>query len=818
MKTFLQFLETLFFNSTLAVSIKKVKAQTARRNFSRLQQSCFSALFLFFSLQLAAQPVWQSSTSAVGSATSASVAIPTGVVAGDLLIMTIAFESGDGTNLGTPTAPTGSSWTQIIRQNQAGDVGIAAYWRTAVSGDANLPTSISTVGKKWSIAISRVTGADNCTPINVFAGSNADSKTFLAPSVTPTFSNTLIFAVFAVNKPGNGSDVNTERYDAPNSDGPGHMGATYVQATAVATSTRDAKFTAGADKWAAIQFAINPTRINTAGAASSTPTLCINTALTNITHTTTRATGIGTATGLPAGVTAAWASNTITISGTPTASGTFNYSIPLTGGCGSVNATGTITVTAAMTAGVASSTPTLCINTALTAITRTTTGATGIGTATGLPANVTAAWASNTITISGTPTASGTFNYSIPLTGGCGTVNATGTITVSPAPSITGSSELFVNSTTELIGSGTPASSNPWVSSNSAVVSIANGGIIKGISSGSTANITYTNSNACSAVKSITVSDKIDFEYFTPSGTEDVTSRSIPNQTNSPTYFTRDNARWVKFKMNSSLLSFHKMYADSDQSGFNVDYRTATDEEIVSNYTSSSASGITTIELKLIAPILNIGSELNTLLVQTKNANGDIFTNAFQLDVSALPVTLSSFTAKQTTDNKVALAWVTSSESVNKGFSIERQEEGSGKFQSLGFIASKAEGGNSQTTLAYSFKDVTAKNGTNMYRLVQEDLDGTKTYSEVRVVKLNGQSVSMVFPNPSTGVVNISRTADGKKMNIQVIDQSGRIVSQVSNITDANYRMNLPQSGIYNIKLMYPETSEQSIQRIVVQK
>jgi hypothetical protein len=40
-------------------------------------------------------------------------------------------------------------------------------------------------------------------------------------------------------------------------------------------------------------------------------------------------------TGLPAGVTASWVSNTITIGGTPTA-GTFNYSIPLTGGCGSV--------------------------------------------------------------------------------------------------------------------------------------------------------------------------------------------------------------------------------------------------------------------------------------------------------------------------------------------------------------------------------------------------------------------------------------------------------------------------------------------------
>ena len=45
----------------------------------------------------------------------------------------------------------------------------------------------------------------------------------------------------------------------------------------------------------------------TAGTASSTPTLCINTALTPITHATTVATGIGTATGLPAGVTASCA-------------------------------------------------------------------------------------------------------------------------------------------------------------------------------------------------------------------------------------------------------------------------------------------------------------------------------------------------------------------------------------------------------------------------------------------------------------------------------------------------------------------------------
>ncbi len=83
---------------------------------------------------------------------------------------------------------------------------------------------------------------------------------------------------------------------------------------------------------------------NTVGAASSTPAVCVKTAIAPVTHTTTGTNGIGAATGLPAGVTATWIANTITISGKPTQSGVFNYSIPLNGGCNPVSATGTITV------------------------------------------------------------------------------------------------------------------------------------------------------------------------------------------------------------------------------------------------------------------------------------------------------------------------------------------------------------------------------------------------------------------------------------------------------------------------------------------
>ena len=77
--------------------------------------------------------------------------------------------------------------------------------------------------------------------------------------------------------------------------------------------------------------------------------------------------------------------------------------------------------------------PTLTVNSLMTPITIATTGVTGI-LQQNLPEGLEATWSANVITISGTPTAAGTFNYTIPLTGGCGTVSATGIITVNPAP------------------------------------------------------------------------------------------------------------------------------------------------------------------------------------------------------------------------------------------------------------------------------------------------------------------------------------------------------------------------------------------------
>ncbi|HNW90180.1 MAG TPA: GEVED domain-containing protein, partial [Bacteroidales bacterium] len=237
--------------------------------------------------------------------------------------------------------------------------------------------------------------------------------------------------------------------------------------------------------------------------AGGTQTKCINTAITTTTYATTGATG-ATVTGLPAGVTGSWAANTVTISGTPTASGTFNYTVTLTGGCGTVTATGTITVTPANTITLtAGGTQSKCINTAITTTTYATTGATG-ATVTGLPAGVTGSWAANTVTISGTPTASGTFNYTVTLTGGCGTITATGTITVNSIPTAEAGANATYTGTPILIGD--PAN-GPGTCSWLPTAGLNNPNICQPLASPATTT-TYTltvNNNDCIATDVVTI-------------------------------------------------------------------------------------------------------------------------------------------------------------------------------------------------------------------------------------------------------------------------------------------------------------------------
>ena len=100
-----------------------------------------------------------------------------------------------------------------------------------------------------------------------------------------------------------------------------------------------------------ITLTINP--VHTISPSSGgTQNACLNTAITNIDFTLGGgATGAG-ASGLPGGVTGNVSGNTYTLSGSPTATGTFNYTITTTGnGCATAAATGTLVVAAGVWTG-----------------------------------------------------------------------------------------------------------------------------------------------------------------------------------------------------------------------------------------------------------------------------------------------------------------------------------------------------------------------------------------------------------------------------------------------------------------------------------
>jgi hypothetical protein len=246
---------------------------------------------------------------------------------------------------------------------------------------------------------------------------------------------------------------------------------------------------------------VNPIATISLTSGTASPTLCINTALTNIVYTVGGGgTGASITSGaLPAGVTGNFSGNTFTISGTPTASGTFNYTVGTSGTCTQTSASGTITVnpvhTISLTSGTAS--PSLCKNTALTNIVYTIGGgATSASiTAGALPAGVNGSFSGSTFTISGTPTASGTFNYTVTTSGNaCATANSgSQTITVNAIPTVTpGGADTKCQSATPAAYALAGASVGGGATQGAWAIVSGGGSLSSTVLTGSPATVNYT--------------------------------------------------------------------------------------------------------------------------------------------------------------------------------------------------------------------------------------------------------------------------------------------------------------------------------------
>ncbi len=163
-------------------------------------------------------------------------------------------------------------------------------------------------------------------------------------------------------------------------------------------------------------------------------TVCINSAITNISYTINGGGTGATISGLPTGVTGSFNAGIYTITGTPSETGIFTYMINTTGTCQQLADTGIITIIPdaiiSLSSAVGTDAQTVCINSAITNITYNIGGGGTNAIITGLPTGVTGTYSAGVFTISGTPTTIGTFNYTINTIGSCIQISAIGSITL----------------------------------------------------------------------------------------------------------------------------------------------------------------------------------------------------------------------------------------------------------------------------------------------------------------------------------------------------------------------------------------------------
>lgn len=197
------------------------------------------------------------------------------------------------------------------------------------------------------------------------------------------------------------------------------------------------------------------------------------------------------------------------------------------------------------------------------------------------------------------------------------------------------------------------------------------------------------------------------------------------------------------------------------------------------------------------------GSITTTLTEALLTSNSNYTFIAINPFDNPLPVELISFGVREHAFKEALLEWETASEVNSWKFIVEKSNDGK-KWEATGEVKAL---GTSSTGKEYSVIDNYPFAGTTYYRLVQYDLDETRTYSSIKSLTLGSEHELKFsyYPNPAKDILHINSAKQLSNVDVAIVNANGATVRRFY-FSEFSLRQSIPlddlNTGLYFITLL----------------
>ena len=211
--------------------------------------------------------------------------------------------------------------------------------------------------------------------------------------------------------------------------------------------------------------------------------------------------------------------------------------------------------------------------------------------------------------------------------------------------------------------------------------------------------------------------------------------------------------------------------------------------------------------------VVNVPDAVNAIILVLKaqqNGGGDYggWDNVEVDGTAAMPVELTTFTAKPATKRSVMLEWATASEDNNDYFAVEHSRNGI-DFEEVDYVQGA---GTTLEPQSYTYLHEQPAKGSNYYRLKQMDYDGAFSYSPIEVVNLQADKRLVITPTLASQQIQVSVSEEVSEQGgmLQIFDLSGRQVISTPLSGDIRQQINVSelQNGHYFLRISSDRVSE----------